>query len=205
MMTLDSVSIKTSAAPTIESTRLSQHVFANPSDFLQTIENNFSKIAQTDPTFISKADLELYATTGKDEKTKAAARIAAEHYDELKSMHFSDDLLPLVDSGVKGNHKVLNYDEIEMDKKLYEGKMTSTTITRELRDGLFFGVVGAAGAVGGVAGVLLNNPYIAIGAPVVAAPMCYMLGKDMYNAPGAIRALSANSQRTFSSWGEFKA
>ena len=119
-------------------------------------------------------------------------------------MHRSDDLLPLVRSGTKDNSKVLNYYEIEMDNKLYGGNMTNTIVQRELRDGTFLGLIGGNAVVWGLVAVLRGNPVMALTAAAGGGALCYMLGKDMYNAPHAIRELSTNTQRRLSSWAEFK-
>lgn len=204
-MILDNVSAKNTESKEGEPASLTRHAFANPKEFLDTLQKNFPKIAQTDPTFISKADLELYASTGSDDKTKAAARIAAAHYDELKNMHRSDNLLPLVRSGTKYNSNVLNYYEIEMESKLNDGNMRNTIVQRELRDGVFLGLIGGNAVVWGLVAALRGNPVMALAAAVGGGSICYMLGKDMYHAPTAIRELSSKTQRNLSSWTEFKA
>lgn len=199
-MISDSVSSKTSGTNLGEATGLSQHVFANPGEFLQTLQSNFLKIAQSDQTFVSKANLELYAGTGKDEKTREAARIAADHFDELKYMPFPESTLPSIRSGA---NSVLSYDEVVKDQDIYKGNMTSELIGRELKDAWFFTLFGANGVLGGLAGIFGHNAQLAIGAPLVFGTGCVILARDMYKSYSAARELSANTQRKLASWGEF--
>jgi hypothetical protein len=64
---------------------LSREVFKNPQEVLSVLKDNFKKLSanHADSPMLMKNDLIAYATTGADPKVRAAAGIAASHFDDL--------------------------------------------------------------------------------------------------------------------------
>ena len=104
------------------SKRLSNQVFDNPKEFLQTIRDNFKEMSHNH-TQISLADLQEDSTNGSTSKIRAAAKIASEHFSDLDGIQVKQDVLSrsddYKDEGISkddvnfaldmNNHKILGY------------------------------------------------------------------------------------------------
>jgi len=67
--------------------KLSAQVFNDPQDFLQTLKTHFKELSRGDNK-LNLTNLQLDSTdTALDAKTRAAATLAADHYNDLAGIH----------------------------------------------------------------------------------------------------------------------
>jgi len=62
---------------------INQAIFADPADFLTTLRSAVIKAHPHTATDVGLSDLELFASTGDNPRERAAAAVAAAHYDKL--------------------------------------------------------------------------------------------------------------------------
>jgi hypothetical protein len=72
------------------SPNLSQTAFADPKEFMQVLKSDFDRIANSGSAGITQNDLVLYSQHGDDTRGRAAAAIAAKHFDELQEISFTE-------------------------------------------------------------------------------------------------------------------
>ena len=146
---------------------LSNHVFSDPQDFLSTLKNNYSKIAQSDPSAIYKSDLILYADHGSDPRTKAAAEIALKHFDDLQAM-------PYAAAGWTNSKKEISPLDLKVDLQLMD-KDSSAVEENHHFDRIYFeatyGLMAGIFGVGALASA--EFPPLAIGFGALAAGGLY--------------------------------
>jgi hypothetical protein len=183
---------------------LSAYVFSNPQEFLQTLKNDFHKFglperrrldspgdAIVGPDSITENDLIAYAHNGDDPKDRAAAQIAADHFDQLRRMSGSAALS-------------ITEDDLDVDMRLLQGRTTKEIAENVLGDGTLALVTGITAAVSGTGAVLLSEtPPVALGCGALALLMGSATGLEVvmaFKEPGRIKALAKQDQQLLYSW-----
>jgi hypothetical protein len=175
---------------------LSQEAFGDPRTFLKTLSSDLYKIEPEAVIGVSKQELlDFAANPANTSSEKAAANIAANHYDELSGMSH----LPLEDDGLYNNsaNTILN---------LSKGDSGWTIANAELAygSGLLAGSV-LAGIGGLVAAGTPEIPPIAIAGGAIAVAggsFAAFSAREMWNAPSTINALGKQDKATLSTWKE---
>jgi hypothetical protein len=150
-----------------DSNHLSQVVFANPQDFLTTLQSILPKVNPADPDDVGKSDLINYSTRGDNAQDKAAAAIAANHFDQLRQLPttiFGDYSI--------GDKTGLNQVEVGLDRELASGNLQPEIQVRQMQDAVIAIGSGATAAVlGACAGLGVEAPPVALvlGAAAVTA------------------------------------
>jgi hypothetical protein len=137
----DKVAPAAASAATEQATTLSQHVFADPRDFLKTIQDNFQEMSH-DHRAISEADLKTDMKTGSTEQIRAAATIAEQHFSDLDRI-----------SDVQRDKPGINKDDISFATDMNDHNILGDALNQGGLDamGALSGfVVGAASTLTGV-------------------------------------------------------
>jgi hypothetical protein len=178
------------------SATLSQEAFSDPRTFLKTLSSDLYKIEPEAVISVSKQQLLDFAANPADTPSeKAAANIAANHYDELAGMSH----LPVEDDG-------LFNDSANTILDLSKGDTGWAIAGSEFAYGSVLIVGSALAGIGGViAAGTAEVPPIAIagGALAVAGgSLAAFSARDMWNTPGTIKALGVQDKATLSTWKE---
>jgi len=149
---LQTPSDKTTAAASnsAASENLSNSVFQNPREFLQTLKDNFGKIkgdSHSDDDELSKADLLSFSETSSDPKAKAAAGIAYQNYDKMLSI---DNTL---DGTRPSSSDQLTMSSIEDDEKLASGSLRGLKLEGQFSKGALALTLGATSVAAGALAV----------------------------------------------------
>jgi len=206
-MTLDQPTFQGGAKPgsSDAATTLSQAAFANPLEFLQVLQKDYSKIASHGGD-MSKNDLILYAQQGDDAEGRRAAKVAVEHFDTLMSMtvdNHSDD------NGNKPAQVISRYD-LKQDISYEKGTVLSLApeiVVKELADasmtaiGAGFTLVGAELTM---VSAVACPPVLAIAVPVTVGSAGIMGYSAYHFATDAFTtaASAKHRQQEFASWSE---
>jgi len=163
-----------------EASNLSQAVFANPKDYLSTLQSVLPKANPRDPDNVTKDELIAYSKNGDNARDKAAAAIAANHFDQLRQLPttFKDDYN--ID-GTTG----LNRKEVGIDLDMATGNLQSQVNEyrqTELGKAAPWAAVSAIST--GLAFVTAPVPPVAIGmgaeAGATAMPALHDVGKAFF-------------------------
>jgi hypothetical protein len=201
--TTDKVAPAGASAATEQATNLSQHVFADPRDFLKTIQDNFKEMSHGHKA-ISEDDLKTDMKLGNTEQIRAAATIAEQHFSDLDRI-----------SDVQRDKSGINKDDISFATDLNNHNISGRAVSQGLLDamGSVTGfVVGAAGIFTGVdeaatgvtlfgaasAGALL--PAMWIGAGAVAVGMGGYAAYESATVYSRLNTQSNEDAAKFKSW-----
>jgi hypothetical protein len=204
-MATDLDAIKSSMANIKEpkpSEKLFDSVFTDPIDFLSTLKSVLPKANPGHPDDVSKADLVAYANNGDNAKDRAAAAVAAAHYDDLRKM--PADLRPLYQTPIFGG---LNANEINFDIDMVKGNIQDDATKLRNHDWMVAAVNGA-GSVASLAGAAasVEVPPLAVLLAGVSVANAASGGYELSQAQGALDILRADSQKdrqAIAAWPEF--
>jgi hypothetical protein len=154
----------------VENSQLSAKTFSDPKDFLNTLQTHFKELSRGDDK-LSLANLQLDTKDASlDNKTRAAASVAAEHFSDLAGIYGHQNFGSQENSkGISACDVKFANDMNDHNTKLY----TAEKVGNDLYIGAMFG---AAGALEIAAGEVLP-----IGIPLGAATLAYA-GYAGYNA-----------------------
>lgn len=175
---------------------LSRYTFSNPQDFLKTLAADTDKMSGFFSREISKNELLNFAADQKEEpKGRAAAMIAAKHYDELGKM-----------ANIDGYTNSLNSDTAKVVLDLDTGKVGMLKAGEVATDALVAGAGAFGTAAGAVATALTlqEGPLAGIvgGATLATAGLTAEMTMAAFKAPGRIDALAKADKGALSSWAE---
>jgi hypothetical protein len=178
---------------------LSQQAFANPVDFLTTLQSIMPKVNPQHPDDVSRNDLIVYASQGGDSRGRAAAAIAAAHYDQLRQ-------LPNV-SRIDSNDPQINglsAREIGLDIDLAKGDVQGELTKRELiNGGLTASLALATAGLGAVTAASLEIPPLAALSGFCTVAVAAVVGinaVDLYNLPHDLQAKATQDQHVLAGW-----
>ena len=178
---------------------LSQATFANPSDFLDTLRGILPKANVAHPDSVSREDLMLYSTTGASPRERAAATIAASHYDELRSL---PDIF--MENGSKGPG--LSDRQLAIDQALINGYIDKFVQDRQRVDRFTVIASGGVAAMAGLGAVaLVEAPPLAVvfaGFSVVSAAAAGLAIYDDSTIAQRAHRESIKDQNLLGSWSE---
>jgi hypothetical protein len=175
---------------------LSQEAFSDPRTFLKTLSSDLYKIEPAAVISVSKQQLLDFAANPADTPSeKAAANIAANHYDELAGMSH----LPLMDDGLFNDSAktILDLSKGDSGWSIADAEFAYGA---GLFSGSFLAGIGGVVAVGSV-----EVPPIAIAggaAAVAGGSLAALSARAMWNAPSTINALGKQDKATLSTWKE---
>jgi hypothetical protein len=191
----------TTVAATIDttSTALSAQAFANPADFLQVLKNDYYGIAQTDPNNIYKSDLIAYSENGSDPQGRAAAKIAAAHYDDLQA--FANNALKQTPGPLGG----ISANDLQTDIDLMHGNVQSSLASTDFVDAgkIVMGTLATGVATAGAISTFVECPPLGTllgGTALIAGAVAFQGAKDAYTASGRLKAQSTTDQQVVNSW-----
>jgi hypothetical protein len=166
----DKVAPAGASAATEQATNLSQHVFADPRDFLKIIQDNFKEMSHGHNA-ISEDDLKADMTMGSTEQIRAAATIAEQHFSDLDRI-----------SDVQRDNSGINKDDIS-----FATDMNNHTIAgRALNQGLLDAVDAVSGFVAGAAATMAGFDEAATGLTLSGAASAGVLLPAMWIGSGAL-------------------
>ncbi len=175
------------------SSYLSQTAFANPNEFLQVLKSDFDRIAKSGSAGITQTDLVLYSQHGDDARGRAAAAIAAKHFDELQQISF-----------MKGKPHNLSKDQLDSDID-YINNNIGAVVSQRHSEGAKVMVEGAVGVklCADVALGTVECPPVAIAFGVLAA-VCLgangYVAKKMFDVKKEEQKHASDDQRMVRSW-----
>jgi hypothetical protein len=202
----DSTGSATHSSSASADATLSAYVFSNPQEFLQTLKNDFHKFGVSErarldspgdaivgPDAITENDLIVYAHSGVDPKDRAAAQIAADHFDQLRRMSGSTALS-------------ITEDDLDLDMRLLQGQTRKEIAEDVLGHGACAAVSAITAAIAGSGAVLLSeSPPAALGFGALTLLMGSSAGlfaTMAFQDPGRITDLAKHDQQTLYSWKE---
>jgi hypothetical protein len=175
---------------------LSRQVFANPADFLKTLNSDLLKM-NSGSGDITRQDLIDFSADAKEApKDRAAASIAADRFDALRKM-----------ATLPGETAQFNTNSAETLSALDSGKTFGLKWPAEVEGGLAtFSLAGVTAVLGAatafVAPELPLAGIVGAAATVAAGGLTAALGREVYNYPGQVDALAAQDHATLASWKE---
>ncbi|HEY9757406.1 MAG TPA: hypothetical protein V6C97_19715 [Oculatellaceae cyanobacterium] len=180
--------------------QLSAEAFSDPAKFLEVIKKDFNKISLNHHD-IGKHDLELYSRAGDDAEGRAAAKIAAEHFNELEKIdgraNAGGDTRYLKDSGV------LTASALDSDISLIKGDASSQLANVKFGDACAMAYGGFFVGVGAIASLFAwETP--AIGATAATAVFGGVIMADAWDnarqAPQRMQEEIKSDQSMIRSW-----
>jgi len=180
-------------------------MFSDPHAFLKTLQDIAPKVAQHRDELISKTDLVWYSQSNpNDPRGEAAAKIAADHFDELTKLAAVPTVMNTVDKHSLNGQPAIGTWSVDEIANLYDGKLS---IASSEAATLGFAAFNAACSIAfaAIAADTTEIPMLAVASGTAAlywGKQSLESGYAAWQYPSRIKALAATDKATLDSWSE---
>jgi hypothetical protein len=208
----DSAESASKASSASTDAALSNHVFANPQQFMQALQKDVADMNTRDRSGVSKHDFEICAATCSDPTERAAAQIASNHFNELQGM--AGGLNGVFDTRPYGDRPAITDTDMRFGMASVDSaaaaKFEHAIGAKNLTNEVMYSALGVASTVCGGIMMIMPEPVLTKvgGAVFVGFGMVDFYGvKKMHNDQAAEKLSLQNElaqrRKMIESWKEF--